>query len=364
MCYSEGALQAYLDGEVQGEERRRMDEHLRTCTACREALRRLADAKGFADQALGTYLESSDMSQTELRAGWNRLQSSLRPARYRPAIIAMAAVLTLAIGLSFGSVRAAAGRFLGVFRVNRFQVVTVTPADLSRIEAAVRQGAGAVKIANLGDIEFSSAGPRGLVSLTQAKQAVDFQLRLPSAMPEGLQLQGLTAEPSGTLHLTLDVVKANQLLKSLGGTKMLPAELNGQTFSVTVPAAIDAQYGGSRTLHVLQARSPELDMPGDTSAESVRDAVLGMPFLPDSLKRQVASVNDWQHTFLVPNVQGSTQQVTVDGTDGVYITAPSQYKGEVPGAGNVLVWQKDGVVYAIVGEFSLEQGLQIGNSMR
>ncbi len=40
MCLTEGALQAYVDGEVKGAERQQLLEHLATCTRCRE----LADA--------------------------------------------------------------------------------------------------------------------------------------------------------------------------------------------------------------------------------------------------------------------------------------------------------------------------------
>ena len=64
------------------------------------------------------------------------------------------------------------------------------------------------------------------------------------------------------------------MLKSLGGTKMLPQELDGETFSLRVFASIDAQYGGKGTLHLLQARSPELNMPGNASAAAVREALV------------------------------------------------------------------------------------------
>ena len=279
-------------------------------------------------------------------------------------MVTVAAALTIAVAFSFGSVRAAAGRFLSVFRVSRFQTINVSPADMARIEQAVRKGAGAVDIGNLGKLEYRSNGPEGLVSLDEAKQAVDFGLRLPSSLPSGWQLQGLQSSPGGTISLTLDVDKVNQTLKTFGGTQMLPAALDGETFTVTMPVVIDAQYGGAKGVHVIQARSPELGLPGDATANAVRDAVLGLPFLPDNIRRQVASVNDWQHTFLVPNIQGSTQEVTVDGTRGVFMTAPPEYRAQAPDLSNALVWEKSGIVYAVVGTFSLDQGLLIAGSMK
>lgn len=391
MCYSEGSLQALLDGEISGDEKKRMEEHLLTCRACRETMERLTNARDLAGSVLGTYLGAADRGtpsgQPDVHAAWERLEARLRledgPSRRRDAwwmgvsqmikrsrlaTAAVAAALTIAVALSFGPVRAAAGRFLSVFRVGRFQAVSISPADIARIEQALREGIGSVDVGNLGKFEFHSNGPAGLVSLEQAKQALDFQLRLPTVIPSGLALQGLSASPGGTISLTLDVKKANQALKSVGATKMLPDDLNGQTFGVTVPIVIDAQYGSAGTasgaIHVMQARSPELDVPGDTTASAVRDAVLSLPFLPDSLKRQVASVDDWQHTFLVPDIQGSTQDVTVDGSTGVFMTAPAQYQGQAPDVKNALVWEKNGVVYAIMGIFSLDQGLTIASSMK
>ena len=282
----------------------------------------------------------------------------------------VAAILTVAVLLSFGPVRAAAGRFLSVFRVSRFETVTLTPDDVARIEQVIREGVGSVEMGNLGKLEITTygPGPSGLVSLEQAKAAVDFSLRLPSVVPAGFELQGLTARQGGTVSLTLDVSKANQILKGIGATKMLPANLDSQTFTLKMPVVVDAQYGsldaGTGAIHVLQARSPELDVPGDAAATAVRDAMLSLPFLPESLKRQLASVDDWQHTFLVPNVQGSTQMVKVDGVEGVFMTAPEQYRAEVGGAKNAVVWYKGGVVYAIIGTFSMEQGVAMADSMR
>lgn len=393
MCYSEGSLQALLDGQITGDEKKRMEEHLLTCGACRDALKRLADAQEFAGKALVAYLDAGEGEMagdgSADDAAWERLRARLRleaeqsdrqdtwwmevlklVKRRRAVTIATAAALTIAVALSFGSVRAAAGRFLSVFRVSRFQTISVSPSDVSRIQQALRDGAGSVDIGNLGKFEFHSNGPSGLVSLEQARQSVDFQLKLPSVVPDGYELQGISSTQGGTISLTLDVDKANQALKSIGATKMLPEDLNGQTFSLKMPVVIDAEYGSTSAtagdIHFIQARSPELDVPGDTTAAAVRDAVLSLPFLPDSIKKQVASVGDWQHTFLVPDIQGSTQKVTVDGADGVFMTAPVQYQDQVPvpGVKNALVWEKDGVVYAVIGTFSLDLGLTMANSMK
>lgn len=374
MCCSEGTLQAYLDRELDESERRQVEEHLRSCARCRALLARLEGEQELVDRTVGSYLAAPLTTAAKATRDWNRLESHLRPVkkeswyvmarRHRLALMGVAAVITLAVGLSFGSVRAAAARLLGVFRVTRFQTIAVTPGDLARVERMLREGIGSVRLGDYGEIEMATEGTDGLVSLDQAKAAVDFGLRLPSRLPAGMEFQGLWATPSVRLSLTLAVDRANAFLTSLGGTKMLPQELDGEEFTLRIPAAIDAQYGGDGSLHVLQARSPELDVPGDAGAEAVRDALLAMPFLPDNVKRQVAAVEDWQHTFLVPDVRGSTQETTVNGAPGVYITVPTEYQDEGRETPNALVWEKSGVVYAIVGEFDLEEGLAVANSMK
>ncbi|MGE5579449.1 MAG: anti-sigma factor family protein [Bacillota bacterium] len=371
MCYSQGTLQAFLDGEMNRSQRGEVEEHLRSCPECAKLLESLRAAERLAGRGLDSHLEDSRLDVWESEEAWDRLQTRLRPfrreawfevaLRYRAVTVGVAAVLVLAIGLSFGPVRAVAGRFLSIFRVTRFETIAVAPDLIARVQEVIRQGFGLVKIGELGEVEFESSGPRGLVSRDQAKQALGFPLRLPTYLPAELELQGLKASPNASLSVTLDVAKANELLRSLGGETMLPDELDGEKFVLRVPASVEAQFGGQGTLYVLQAKSPELDVPGNTSPAAVRDAVLGLPFIPDSVKRQIRSVDDWQHTFLVPNVEGSTQEITVEGVAGVFVTLPEEYRED--SIVNIMIWEKDGVVYAVTGQFSLEEALLIGNSM-
>jgi len=56
-------------------------------------------------------------------------------------------------------------------------------------------------------------------------------------------------------------------------------------------------------------------------------------------------VEDWQHTALIPLPAGQHSEVSVNGTSGVFI---NEGKGQSPV--NVLVWQKNGVIYVLAGE--------------
>lgn len=289
--------------------------------------------------------------------------------QYRGIAAAACFVLAVAVSLSFAPVRTLASNFLSIFRVNNFQTVTISSDDLSQIQQTLRAGAGKVTLGNLGQVEMTRTGANGGVTLAEAKQSVDFPLLLPQTLPSGYTLQGYQRIAGTTLNFTLDTQKTNDVLKSFGATTLLPDTLNGQTFTAQIPVVISAAYSGSGNLTISQTRSPQLTTASSADINTIRDAVLALPFLPENLRRQLGSINDWQHTFVVPNINGSSQNVTVAGSPGVFISAPqeagkTQEVNPKSAVRNALLWQTDGVVYAITGNFSLEQGLSIANSMK
>lgn len=383
MCYDDGSLQALLDGEVTGREKLEMEKHLANCRVCRQTIADLAQTQSLVDVALSQYFDQ--LEPTNLDSAWSRFKSSLSHgtpnkrqfaetllekgvysmiARNRAAFSAAAVVLVLALSLNFSSVRAFAGELLSIFRVDRIQTVNITPQDAARIQQALQKGAGNIDLGSLGKIEMNGQGPGGKVSLAEARQAVDFTLKLPGNLPAGYNLQEIRKNPGGTMNFTLDTGKTNNILKALGSSKLLPVELNGQTFTAKIPTVITAIYSGANSqINIRQAKSPELIAPGETSVTAVRDALLALPFIPEDLKRQLTSINDWQHTFLIPNIDGSTQEVSVNGVSGVFITPPAE-KTKGRSVPNALVYQKDGVVYAIQGELTQQQALALASSLQ
>lgn len=281
--------------------------------------------------------------------------------KHRAAVCAAAIILSCAFSLSFAPVRSAAAQFLSIFRVNKVETVKLTPADLSKLQQAMREG-GKVTLADLGEVQYTKKSSSGTISAEEAKKSVDFNFRLPAYLPEGFALREIDRTAGGTAGFTLDTKKTNQVLKTLGGSTFLPDALNGNTFTLTLPVVLSAEYSGPGHLTVSQARSPELAAPGDTSVNAIRDALLSLPILPANLKNQLASINDWQHTFLVPDVNGSAREVSVDGSQGVFVSPPSGL--EIANQTSALVWQKDGVVYAISGNLPLAQALEIANSLK
>lgn len=395
MCFSEGTFQAYLDGELALGEAAEIRAHLKHCLRCRQKLRELEKNNLFAAGRLSAYIAFTKEGNLDLARSWQRFESACKMmakksvgggeadskfkltwkganfmfSRYKKAALAVALAAALAVSFSFGSVRSFAGNLLTVFRVERVQTITISPEDIAQLEKAFQEGKGKVDVGNLGKFEVSGkqAVLRG-VSLAEAKNAVDFPLRLPEDLP-GYRGPVLSLASEAAVNITLDVEKVNQLLKSLGSSKFLPEGLNGQTFTLRTPAAVSAEYTAandqSRKIVIVQGRSPELAVPAGTDMAAIREVLLAVPVLPENLRRQVAAVSDWQHTFLIPNVEGSSVEVTVNGVKGVYIAPPLPDGGSNGSGMSGLIWQAGGVVYFVGGPgMSRDNALELAGKMR
>jgi hypothetical protein len=380
MCYNTGSLQAYLDGEITENEKSKMEEHLLTCSQCCEKFEQLKENQVFASGMLAGYMSSLGRGEVDTGAAWNRFKGEYKfrqeskkykgdkkegvltmLSRYRVAATAAVMVLALAFSFSFGAVRTAASELLTIFRVEKVQTISITPEDMTSIEKAMREGTGAVDVDNFGKFEFNGNQETVKATMDEAKRTVDFPIKLPAGIT-GYSGPEIYLNAGGTMSLTLDTVNINKMIQSFGSNKLLPDDLNGKTFTVNIPAQITAKYKGleNNTIIVGQSRSPELIAPG-ADVLAIRDALLALPFLPNNLRSQLASIDDWQHTIIVPNVDGSSREVKVNGAEGVFISQPEGSKTDDI---SCLIWQKDGVVYAVSGRLTMEQALDTASTMR
>ena len=146
MHLSDGEIRAWLDRELEPERMAQVQAHLSTCSRCRAQQRALFARSQRIDRRLAA-LDTHD--QPQLSAGAARLRLSRRIEidlekkeklpmwrKYfsqlsRPAWVAIAVVALLAISMAFAPVRAIAGSFLGLFRVQSIDVVQVDPQQLA-----------------------------------------------------------------------------------------------------------------------------------------------------------------------------------------------------------------------------------------
>lgn len=386
MCYEEGTLQAYIDRELSGRKRWDIEAHVASCSQCREKLARLEKANSLALQGVSKLAQATDGGRAATEAAWVRLTRDERfgvpkdtkgvfavfSSKIRIALVPVTVAVAVAIALSFGPVREAAAEFLNIFRVEKVQTITVSPEDIREMEKLAQKG-GKANIESLGKFETTGYQEPEAATFAAAKAAAGFDIKEPEI--KGYENPQHTIQKGFTSRFTLDVEQANSLIKQFGGTKTLPAELDGKTFTVKVPTAVLATYkDGSNTIVIGQAKSPEFVVPDGIDPAVVRDAMLSLP-LPENIKRQLAAVTDWKNTLIIPNVEGSAQDVTVNGAPGVFITPPKNMvdkdvSAEVPADvkaaarnGSALVWQQDGVISGIKGPLTLEQAQAIATQM-
>jgi hypothetical protein len=361
MCFDEGKLLAYLDDELTAEERTAIEEHLATCERCAASVRGLNADRAFAERTLERLQPSAEVVE---------LPPLVRPA---PAFawgrIAAAAAAVLVLGsFAFAPVRTAAADLLRVFRVQKVQTISLSQDDLQQIGKTLQTGSGHIDLKSLGDA-WVEGGPRDTkqVSLAEAQSAVDFPVKLPTGLGEPqLQLQ-----PGQTVRFKLHVDAVNEALRYYGSDRTLPSSVDGKVFEVQVPPILTARYGdavGKRTVgpekghafadgvFVGQARSPQLTVPDGVDAAQLREVLLNLPFIPQNVRDQLAAVDDWQSTLLVPNVGGSAQDVTIDGIpavvmspDGAIRSARAKVGTPLPENVTTVIWNQDGVIRAIAG---------------
>lgn len=372
MCYSTGTLQAYLDGELPAARRQEVEQHVQSCPRCREQLGRLEENLAFARSCLTGYAAhvsrwpvQSEVAWQKLLAGEGVSENNWRKGgtmltRFKKAVAVAAGIALLGGAFSLQPVRGFAENLLQIFRVEKIQTVQISAEDLSQLRQHLEKSQGEFRLANLGQFRVAHKSRASKITLAEARQQASFPFRVIQDYQPYVEY--VEKEEANQFSLRLQVEQANAILQSLGGQKLLPRELDGQEFTIKTGDAYRTVYRdprGQNTITHVQMPAPELLVPRGVDVAALRQALLELPFLPDNLRRQLAAVQDWQHTALIPVMEGQAREVAVDGTRGVYFSG----QGEAAGTGT-LIWQKDGVSHMLHGHLSLEKCLELAERLK
>jgi hypothetical protein len=380
MCYEEGRMLAYLDGEVSAEERAEIAAHVGACEGCAGTLERLASDRSVAADALGKLQSAGTVVPMPVPAARPRGPVGSRPAARWPQVAAAAAAVLLLGSFALAPVRGAAASLLQVLRVQKVQTVTLSQTDLQSIASALKTG-GHVDLKSFGEAWIDGAASTATtVTLEQAQAAVDFPVKLPTTLSSQ---PVLLLQEAQEYKFKLHVAAINEALTSYGSDRTLPASLDNQVFSVQIPPIVVARYpapAGVDTagleerlngVYVGQARSPGLVVPDGVDPAELRAVLLNLPFIPQKVRDQIASVQNWQSTLLIPNVDGSAHDVTINGVSAVVITpdgaardARKKIAGLPPiGDNTTVIWNDSGVIRAVGGSINEETATGLANSM-
>ncbi|TMD13987.1 MAG: hypothetical protein E6J00_06790 [Chloroflexi bacterium] len=356
--------------------------HYDRCQDCQQRRARIATQAGSVERLLRTpALEPrAEAAFGRLMAGIQRAGAP-RPLRWyqrwsgpgtayarrltRPAL-AVAVAAALLVGFTGYEV---APRLLTVFHPTRVAPVRVSASDL-------RAG----QTLDYGTLTWTPAPPRmeQAASLAQAARRAGLPALTPGALPAAV---GTTVSYAtlgqATASYQFDSRKLARSAQSQGlHAAAMPAAVDGSVLVIDsgpslvqvygpLPEASGASPGSSAErpglseslprLLIGETRAPTVTSTG-ASARQLEDYLLSQPGVPADIAAQVRAIQDPTSTLLVPVPSGlaTSRTVRVQGVDGLLVDA---------GIGAGVVWQKGGIIYAVLGQLTPDQILQIAASL-
>jgi hypothetical protein len=382
---TDGELRAALDAELDPGRLR----HLETCPAC-QARRQEMHTRGLETGRQLAFLRPADETGPAPRQVWARFSQKISQQKEysmtgkwytRPLFrIGTAALVLLVLVLAFPGTRALAGEILNLFRVQQVQVV---PVDFTGLEQLTGDGALGNQftqlISDTVNMQQESGEPLAAASAEEASQLAGFTVRIPA----GMTPSQINVTSAAAFSLTLDRTKAQALLDEAGRSDLvLPATVDGAEISVDIPPLVSVAFGTCPTpgsgvsgnneqssteqlypdcVILVQIPSPSVNAPADLDIEALARVGLEFTGMSPEEALQLTSTVNWTSTLLVPIPRNAAihEQVNVDGVTGTLIRRSSD---ETPQF--VLLWVKDGILYAISGlGTNTQQALDMANSL-
>lgn len=382
MHLEDGVLRAFQDGQLDAADRRLVENHLSECPVCRQQLeisrhqaervaRRFgALAPGMGERPISHASARQRLAQRDLeeqRSPLMRIQSIWTHRRILVAVLTFVTLMVLAA--AFPSVRAIAGHFLGLFRVQQIAIVPVNPANFpnrlgssSSFEQFIAQ-----------DLQVEQFGERERVSGAEAARSLGFSPRLPDPVRGARELW---LQPGARVTFSADLARFQQILQEMDREDLtLPPSLEGAEITLEVPDSLLAGYGEctyeqeSREMVLrmtdcitfLQMPSPTVSAPAELDIAAVGQAFLQVMGLSEAEAQQFSQSVDWATTLVLPIPQhdASYRPVQVDGVEGTLI----QQHMDDHAPEYTILWLKDEIVYVLTGFGAPEKGLMFAEAL-
>ena len=288
-----------------------------------------------------------EIERQDMQSGFLRF-SLMTNKRY--ALVPILVILLLIAAFSFPGVRAAASDFLGLFRVQKFAAISISPEQLALLEEVAVSGLYP------GEIELidEPGEPQLVDSLESAEATAGWQARSPRDLdvPDSVYFMG-----GGSGRLTVNVDNARTLISAAGvDPALIPDSLDGATVEVTLHSSISQNW--NEGIALMQSPSPLIEYPEDVDAVALGEAFLQVLGMEPGQARRLAQQIDWTNTVLLPIPENvaTFNEIRVDGVSGLALTS-------LDGQNSAILWQKDGTVYVLSGA-DVEGLKDVANSMR
>ena len=377
---SDGTLRHLID-EPEGVDAAARD-HAATCGECRdrgaaiaaEADRVRASLSGPAmpppDPAAAlAAVRGRTTAAGSGRTGWT-------PGRRVAAGAAAAAAIVLLV--AFTPLRSVAQGFLAIFEPSQIVAVPISRADIAALRALPDLGA-------YGTVRQGAQPVRATVADSRSAALIaGMPVRVPGYLPSGFQQQRPTYMIQGrtTGTFTFSAAKAAAAASAQGAAlPPMPARLDGSTLVASLGPVVVATYGihpssngtfisgrfhrhggAVSPLHlaivvIAQAPAPRVSSTG-ASAHEIESYLLSLPGVPPQLAGEIRAIGDPSTTLPIPVPvdRETAQSVMVQGVQGLGIL-------DNTGLGSGVVWQRDGMIYAVAGAMPARDVLAVANSL-
>jgi hypothetical protein len=399
MHLSEGEIRAYQDQELSDERQKRLENHLASCTRCKEKAQTLVARTHRIDDHLSTLQSKSRSEQFTARTAYNRFEARLSNQENtleinkenqnmwnkltsripRPIWATSIVVVILGISLAFPPVRAIANSFLGLFRVEKIQVIQV---DTERLPGQLDNSLQFERIFSENVKVEEKSEAQEVSSVSEASDLAGMPVRLSAALEAP---QKIMVQPGGSVTFQIDLELVRAVLEDIDRSDIkLPDSLDGTSVRLDFQGGVVTFFGNCNLpdetkysdpddpgnseeppvydcTSLMQAFSPTISAPPDLDINSIGEAYLQLLGMSREEAANFSSNVDWTTTFIlpVPRYSADYQEVQVDGATGVLITSWGYKQMQF-----TLLWVKDGMVYALNGPGDENKALEIANSLK
>lgn len=290
--------------------------------------------------------------------------------RWLQGLAAAAGVVIVASALTLSGV---AESILQIFEPKSIVAVPLTQSDLNYLGQAcsglnLQECMGAY-----GTFVWTAPPqPKEVQSRAQASGEAGFTALAPTSLPSsvtGNPRYGVVNRSTATFTFSADSTRQSAARQNRTAPP-LPANIDGSKLFITGgPAVVQIwgapagtpSAGGSAdvpTLIVGQAKAPTVSSDGVT-VDELRSYLLSQPGISPQLAAAIRAIGDPSSTLPVPVPAelAISHPVSVQGVQGLFI-------GDNTGIASAVIWQKDGMMFEVIGSFTESQALAIANSMR
>lgn len=259
-------------------------------------------------------------------------------------------VILFAIAFSFPGVRAAANEFLGLFRVQKFAAISITPDQIAMLEELANSGLtpGELVVVN------EPGKAQNVESLAEARLITGLSARTLANLDKPSAIRVMDG---GDGRLIIDAAQAQEILKLAGADpRLIPDSLDGAVVDVNVFPSIEQQWLDGTFL--IQTESPIVNYPEGLDPVPLGEALLQILGINPTEAARLARSIDWTGTLLLPVPQNvaTFSEVTIDGVSGLALTS-------LEGHGSALMWQKEGIIYILSGPSQTDALIELANSI-